>query len=66
MRDDLNEPQAAGLLGCSASTLRRYRRAGLIGYNRTPGGRVSYSMAQLAEFKVRCVVNARAASGDSN
>jgi DNA-binding transcriptional MerR regulator len=54
---DLSEPQAARILQLSQRTLQRYRSRGLIGFLRTPGGRIRYSVDQLTEFKTRCRVS---------
>lgn len=51
---DYDEAQAARILGVSTVTLRRWRRAGAIGYCRTPGGRIRYGVDQLANFKSGC------------
>ncbi len=55
-QSDYTEPQAARILGVSARTLQRWRRAGAIGCHVWPGGRVSYSHDQLAAFRARCRV----------
>jgi predicted site-specific integrase-resolvase len=47
---DHDEKQAARILEVSAKTLSRYRKAGLIGHFRLPGGRVRYSTEQLVAF----------------
>lgn len=40
---NLTEPQAARIMGVGARTLRRWRKAGAIGYMLTPGGRILYT-----------------------
>lgn len=42
-----SEPQAARVLGVHISTLRRWRKAGAVGYSLTPGGRIRYSPEDL-------------------
>ena len=54
--NDFDEAQAARILGVAAVTLRRWRKAGAVGYHRMPGGRVRYSLDQLANFKSSCRV----------
>lgn len=53
------EKQAARILGVSSKTLFRWRKAGAIGFHRTPGvrGRITYSMDQIANFRSRCRVD---------
>ncbi|MFW2831752.1 helix-turn-helix domain-containing protein [Sphingomonas sp. ID0503] len=53
---DYDEAQAARILGVALVTLRRWRKAGYVGHHRTPGGRIRYSLDQLANFKSRCRV----------
>ncbi len=53
---DYDEAQAARILGVSAKTLSRWRRAGHIEHHRTPGGRIRYAAVQLADFKESCRV----------
>ncbi|MCP1470985.1 DNA-binding transcriptional MerR regulator [Sphingobium sp. OAS761] len=52
MKDEYNEASAAAYLGLSPRTLRRYRMAGLIGYHRSPGGRISYTLDQMIDFQL--------------
>jgi predicted site-specific integrase-resolvase len=47
---DHDEKQAARILEVSTKTLARYRKSGLIGHFRLPGGRVRYSTEQLHAF----------------
>lgn len=54
---DYDEAQAARILGISAKTLARWRRAGRIEHHRLPGGRIRYGADQLAGFKERCRVH---------
>jgi excisionase family DNA binding protein len=54
---DYDEAQAARILGVSAKTLSRWRRAGRIEHHRTPGGRIRYAASQLAGFKESCRVS---------
>ncbi|MCP3732024.1 helix-turn-helix domain-containing protein [Sphingomonas sp. MG17] len=54
---DHDEAQAARILGVSTDTLRRWRRMGAIGFHRMPGGRIRYSVDQLAAFRTSCRVN---------
>lgn len=49
------ETAAASWLGVSPRTLASWRRAGRIGYHRTPGGRIFYTADQLAN----CVAKMR-------
>ena len=48
---DHDEKSAARILGVSARTLRAWRKGGKIGYYRTPGGRVRYSVEQLIDVQ---------------
>lgn len=57
--DEVNEAQAARLMGWSESTMRRYRRAGHVAYYRTPGGRVRFRGADLMELRLRMRVEAK-------
>ncbi len=45
------EPRAAAILGVTARTLRRWRAAGAVGYSRTPGGRILYSLQDLHRLR---------------
>jgi predicted site-specific integrase-resolvase len=54
---DYDEAQAARILGIALVTLRRWRRRGAIGYHRTPGGRIRYTLDQLSNFRAGCRVN---------
>lgn len=47
---DHDEKSAARILEVSTKTLAGYRKRGLIGHYRLPGGRVRYSTEQLAAF----------------
>lgn len=53
---EYDEVQAARILSVSPVTLARWRKAGHVGHHRTPGGRIRYSLDQLANFKSRCRV----------
>lgn len=44
---DFDEKAAARILGLAPRTLRRWRKAGLIGHYLTPTGRVRYSLDDL-------------------
>ena len=44
---DYDEKAAARILGLAPRTLRRWRKAGLIGHYLTPTGRVRYSVDDL-------------------
>jgi predicted site-specific integrase-resolvase len=48
---EYDEKMAASIVGVTPRTLRAWRKAGAIGYHRTPGGRVRYTMDQLIDFK---------------
>jgi excisionase family DNA binding protein len=50
------EPQVAAALKVDVRTLRRWRKAGKISYQRTPGGRVRYRLDDLIELNARMVV----------
>lgn len=54
---EFTEGQAARMLGVSAVTLRRWRGLGVIGHHRMPGGRIRYSLDQIANFRSRCRVD---------
>lgn len=49
--DRLSEPQAAAALHAHPKTLARWRRAGVISYDRSPGGRISYRWEDLVAFR---------------
>lgn len=44
---NFTEPQAARIVGVGARTLRRWRKAGAVGYSLTPGGRILYTAEDL-------------------
>jgi excisionase family DNA binding protein len=46
----LNVGQAAGYLGVSAASLRKWSNEGLVPVYRTPGGQRRYSLDDLDEF----------------
>lgn len=46
----LNVSEAAGLLGVSAASLRKWSDQGLVPVYRTPGGQRRYSLADLEDF----------------
>jgi len=46
----LNVGQAAGYLGVSAASLRKWSNAGLVRVYRTPGGQRRYAIEDLDEF----------------
>ena len=46
------EPQAARILSVGERTLRRWRKAGAVGYSLTPGGRVRYTPEDLFKLQV--------------
>lgn len=46
-----SEPQAARILGVGARTLRRWRKAGAVGYSLTPGGRILYTAEDLHRLR---------------
>ena len=46
------EPQAARIAGVSQRTLRRWRKAGAVGYSLTPGGRIRYTAEDLHRLTV--------------
>lgn len=48
---DYDEKAAARILNVAPRTLRRWRKAGHVGYHVTPGGRVRYSVDQLLELQ---------------
>lgn len=48
---DFDEKSAARIMGVVPRTLRNWRKAGKIGFYRTPGGRVRYSIDQLIEVR---------------
>lgn len=39
------------MVGVGARTLRRWRKAGAVGYSLTPGGRVLYTLADLDQLR---------------
>lgn len=47
----LSEPQAAAALHAHPKTLARWRKAGLIAYDQSPGGRISYRWEDLLAFR---------------
>lgn len=47
----LSEPQAAAALRVSAKTLKRWRFAGKVAYNRSPGGRIHYTWDDLLQLR---------------
>jgi len=47
----LTETRAAGMVGVSARTLRRWRKAGAVSYSLTPGGRIFYSAEDLIQLR---------------
>ena len=49
--DVLSEPQAAAALRVSAKTLARWRHAGQVSFDRTPGGRIRYAWADLLALR---------------
>lgn len=53
---EYTEQQAARLLAVGVATLRRWRRGGAIGHHRYPGGRIRYTLDQIADFKTACRV----------
>lgn len=52
-----DEKAAARILGVTPRTLRRWRQLGQIGYHRTPGGRIRYTMDQLIDAQRAARVN---------
>lgn len=48
---DFDEQQAARVIGVSSRTLRAWRKAGKVGYHRTPGGRIRYTVDQLTDLQ---------------
>jgi predicted site-specific integrase-resolvase len=49
--DVLTEPQAAAALRVSAKTLARWRQAGRVSYDCTPGGRIRYSWDDIVALR---------------
>lgn len=49
--------QAARLLRIHPRTLANWRRAGHIGFHRTPGGRIFYTLDQIANCRARMRVD---------
>lgn len=49
--DWLTEEQAAAAVRVSARTLARWRSAGRVSYERTPGGRIRYSWDDLVALR---------------
>lgn len=49
--DGMSEAQAAAGLRCHPKTLARWRKAGLIAHDRTPGGRVRYHWDDVLAFR---------------
>lgn len=45
------EPQAARIVGVAQRTLRRWRKAGAVGYSLTPGGRIRYTPEDLHQLQ---------------
>lgn len=45
------EPQAARIMGVAPRTLRRWRKAGAVGYSLTPGGRILYTTEDLHRLR---------------
>jgi Helix-turn-helix domain len=56
--DWYDEKTAARILRTSPRTLRRWRKAGKIAHDRTPGGRVRYTFEQMLAFQRSCHVEA--------
>lgn len=46
------EPQAARIVGVGQRTLRRWRKAGAVGYSLTPGGRIRYTLEDLRRLQL--------------
>lgn len=55
---DYDEAQAARIVGVTTRTLRAWRKRGAIGFHRTPGGRIRYTVDQLVELQRMTRVNA--------
>jgi len=58
--EHLSEPQAAAALRAHPKTLARWRKAGLIAHDRSPGGRISYRWSDVVAFRVSLRVAANA------
>lgn len=48
----LSEAQAAQALRVHPKTIARWRRAGLIAHDRSPGGRISYLWGDVLAFRL--------------
>jgi len=55
----LSEPEAAAALRVSAKTLARWRTAGKVSYNRTPGGRIRYTWDDLLALRISMRVSSQ-------
>ncbi len=53
------EEEAAAQLGITSRTLRRWRKAGAVGYVLTPGGRVRYHSENLRKLTLHMQVQPR-------
>lgn len=47
----MSEAQAAAALRVSSKTLARWRQAGRVSFDRTPGGRIRYQWADLIDLR---------------
>lgn len=52
---DRNEAQAAAELDVTPRQLATWRKAGLIPFVRTPGGRIGYTLAMIETIRARCM-----------
>lgn len=49
--ESMTEAQAAAALRVSTKTLARWRQAGKVSHDRTPGGRIRYQWADLINLR---------------
>ena len=56
-RSQFSEPEAARILAVHQKTLAGWRRKGVIGFHKTPGGRIFYTADQLANCRSRMRVD---------
>ncbi len=49
--ESMTEAQAAAALRVSTKTMARWRQAGRVSHDRTPGGRIRYQWADLIDLR---------------
>lgn len=57
-----DEPAAASILNVCGRTLRRWRCARKVPFTRTPGGRIRYTLTQMAEIRASMMIGAAPAA----